>query len=421
MSKIDRRKFCSNIGVCGSIIFAGCINSNTINDTTSNPGIPFESIIQSIYIWDYGPILATNTQVRERFYDQMHNLGVNTIFLSWGALQSVSLSNIKSFIKNSHEQNLQVHALIGTAGKNAVTNAKESTFELLEYNNDRSSTIKFDGIQLNIEPRDVDLDAFLNEYRTLLEELLGKKGIQDEKLTLSSAIGWWWGDSSPENTAQLVEHESLNYIVVMAYWNTEQEIRNRLSSVVSKTEVPYVLAVETQEFPKDTTNKRVTFYEEGKSTVNEVLGNIITDPPTPEFSGVAYHYYQSSVSKWNSLKEVGLSDEYAKPGDEINILVTVIFDDNFPDSAHRCEIVVEIEGSKSKYTTTKIIEPTSREPKKASINWNVPRDISPEIYSIEASLNDIVFVDTNREAINKRSDPIKLDKKYIGEINITQS
>lgn len=390
------------------------MGSDNVNNTQS----PSELAIQSIYVWDYGPILTTNIQAQERFFDQVHDLDLNTIFLSWGALQTTSTTNLASFIKTSHEQGLQVHALIGTAGDNAVANAEESVPRIIEYNRDQSFAAKFDGIHLNIEPRDTDLNEFLDKYQILLDKLLDEDITENDELTVSAAVGWWWGNTSSKKTVQLVEHEIFDYITIMAYWNTEQEIRNRLEPIVSDTEVSYVLAVETQEFAKDTTNKNVTFYEQGESAVNEVLSNIESNPPTPEFSGFAYHYFQSSVSKWNLLRRVELNKEYLSPKDKLDINITVAFDDDFPDSAHRSEIIVKFSSHQSEYTTSKIIEPPGRQLENISLSWIVPPDIEPDTYSCEVIINDIVFVDTNREAISKRSNPVELDRRSVDEVEI---
>lgn len=418
MSGISRRMLCCAMGTCGQILITGCMENNRSDEDMTTPESVSESHIRAIYIWDYGPVLATDTQARGRFFNQMDQLGVNTVFLSWGALQSASISDRESFIKHSHEQDLQVHALIGTAGENAVTNAEKVVPEILSYNSKHPSSTQFDGMHLDVEPGETDIDMFLDEYRTLLEQLLDDDLIENQKLLISSAVGWWWGNESQRKTSLLVGHDILDYVVIMAYWNTEKEIRKRLSAIVSENDVPYVLAVETQEFAKNTTNKRVSFYDQGYSVLDSVLDNIETSPPTSKFRGIAYHYYQSSISKWNSLKDVQISNKTARPGDKITILVEVLFDDNFPKSSHKSEIIVKIDRGESTQTLSEMIEPPSREVERVSINWTIPSDTELGDYSVRVILNDLVLVDENREAVSRRSNPVELDSINAGTISV---
>ena len=377
---------------------------------------------RAVYVWGYAGTLATNDDTANRFFERATDEDINTVFLSWGAFKSVSVSERAAFIKKAHKNNLQVHALIGTSERTAVTNAKKTIPEIIAYNKGRDSAAQFDGIHLDAEPGGADVKSFLDEYRTLLDGVRtdiqsdSSASINSQKMALSAAVGPWWTNNAPTKTKQVVEQSALDYVVVMAYSDTEQEIRNRLSKITSDTDTPYVLAVETQEFTQG--NKEdVTYYEEGQQDVKSTLQSI-AGASSPGYLGSAYHFYQSSVSTWDALESASLRKTTIEPGDRVTVDTDVVFDDNFPQSSHRSQLRVEFDRQGSAYTIQEIktITPPGNQLTETSVEWQTPTDVRPGEYQVTISLVDTTIENDDREAVASRSEPIILDQIKLGTL-----
>lgn len=380
---------------------------------------------QAVYVWGYAGTLATDEAAADRFFERTDEKDINTVFMSWGAFNSASAADRAAFIERAHENDLQVHALIGTAGSDAGTNAEQTIPEVIAYNDGQSSAAQFDGIHLDVEPGQADLETFLDNYRTMLDgartQIQSDSGasINSQGMALSSAVGWWWANNAPTKTEQVVEQNALDYVVVMAYWDTEEEVRNRLSNIVSNTDTPYVVGVETQEFPQDG-DDRVTFYEEGEAAADAALQSIAVDPPSSEHIGGAYHFYQSSVSTWDALKNAEAANSSIGPDETVMINVDVAFDDNFPEASHQSQVVVQFKGQEETYTSSKTISPPNSQQTTTAVEWSPPSDISPGKYQVTVSLFDPTFEDEDREVTATRSEPIQLDKITAGTVSIEE-
>ena len=379
---------------------------------------------RAVYVWGYAGVLATDDAAATRFFERTEELGIETVFLSWGASTAVSAQERAGFVADAHANGLQVHALVGTAGSDAVTNAAATIPDILTYNENRSTSERFDGVHLDVEPGTADLGTFLGEYRTLLDGIRteiqadGGATIDSQALALSAAIGWWWPNSHPTETEQLVDAPALDYVVVMAYWDTEREVRDRLSNVVSRTETPYVLAAETQEFT-DGGDERVTFYEEGPVATNRTLQNVSETPPSPGHIGGAFHFYQSSVSTWDTLREVTPNATRVTAGETVTVETTVLFDDNFPTASHESRLLVRFEGPNATYTTTTTTAPPSRQPTTVPVEWTVPADIEGGSYRVTATLRDTTVENDSRQPIRTRSTPVTLDRLEADSLTVT--
>jgi hypothetical protein len=97
---------------------------------------------------------------------------------------------------------------------------------------------------------------------------------------------------APERTRRLVEHDALEYVVVMAHGDTMPEIRRRLARVVKDTGALYALAVE----PRTATGGAgIPMHSAtgGLSNTEQTAAAIERNPPSPGYLGVALHHYGS--------------------------------------------------------------------------------------------------------------------------------
>lgn len=379
---------------------------------------------KAVYIWGYADTIATDDAVANRFFERANQNGINTVFLSWEVFKSVPESERAAFLKRAHKNDLQIHALVGTAGSGAVADAEQTISEIITYNEGRSSEAQFDGIHLDIEPGAANIETFLEEYQVMLQgartEITSDSGasISSQKMKLSSAVGWWWANSAPVETKALVEQDALDYIVVMAYWDTEQEVRNRVSNIVSDTSKPYVVAVETQEFTQNGADESVTFYEEGPDAVTAVLNDINESPPDSEYLGSAIHFYQSSVSTWDALYDGEAEQTTIRPGDQVSFNVDVVFDDNFPRASHESDLTVQLKGNGETFERTVTITPPSSQVSRTTVTWDSPKTIPEGTYNATALLYDTTIENADRIPVGTRTDPVLLDTLDLGEITV---
>jgi len=367
----------------------------------------------AVYVWGYASTLATDEDAAARFFERADDQGLETVYLSWGALKSVSDSARTHFIQQAHSEGIEVHALVGTAGSNAISNSETSIEEVLSYNDGKSDSEQFDGIHLDAEPGESDLPVFLEEYETMLDgartDIESDGGtVKSQNLTLSSAVGWWWAEQEPSATENILEQNSLDYIVVMAYHEQNNEVRDRLSTVTSRTEIPYVLAIETQEFPQEASSEKITLYEEGKTDVYDLRNGIEDNPPNSGYLGSALHYYQSSVSKWDALQDVTVTESTVSAGGTAQFDVDLVLDDNFPRSSHESNVVVRLTGQGETYEKVVTVSPEGSELTTETIELTLPDDAPTGEYDVTVFLNDTTYENTDYEAVATRADPVTL-------------
>lgn len=376
---------------------------------------------KAVYVWGYAGTLITNEDAADRFFERADEKGIETVYLSWGASQYVSASERAAFIEEAHENDMQVHALIGATGSSAVSESEQTIPEVLSYNQGRDDAQQFDGIHVDAEPAGADLQTFLGDYQTLLDGARTDirsdgESINSQGLALSIAVGPWWADNAPTETRQLVEQESLDYIAVMTVRDSEQALRDRLATVVTGADVPYVVVAETKELPNNPEER--TFYEEGEDATEAALEGISENPPSDGYLGSAYHQYQSSVSTWDALKGAETTESSLSAGETVTVNAEVLFDDNFPTSSHRSQVVVRFEGQDSSYTASKTITPPGKSQTTASVEWTVPSDAPSGEYQVTVSLLDTTLENGQYEAIASRSNPVKLDEADAGTVTV---
>ncbi|MFC4987834.1 hypothetical protein [Saliphagus infecundisoli] len=392
---------------------AGTVGLTGIAGTAAAQGTKVAADERALYVWGYAPVLATDGAARERFIERTDRFGIDTVYLSWGALRSASPAAIGGLSEAAHAAGLAVHAMTGAYGLGATDIAREVVGEVRAHNDEYGPDAGFDGLHLNLECAPGDLRPFLESLVALLDE---RPSIAPD-LEVSATVAWWWAlpDYEPALARAVAAHPALAASVIMAYWDEPEEVRRRLATIVEGLDAPHLLAIETQEFPGGAS--WVTTYEEGWSGLRTIEEAIAADPPGGGYGGIAIHYYESGLAAWDALRNARFDRETARPRDRVAVEATVVFDDTFPASAHESDLTVVFDGPK-RYTATTTVTPPSNEPVTASVEWHVPHDAPAGEYAVRATLSDPTVENGDREAVGRRAEPVVLGERDLGTLSV---
>lgn len=374
---------------------------------------------RAVYVWRIARALATEEPARERFVSRAERYGIGTVYLSWGALRTAPRSARRRLVAAMHDAGLETHAMIGTDTLDGIGDARDLIDAVTDHNERVEPRARLDGVHLNLEIGADELVPFLERYVEFLDELADDGSADLEGLDLSATIAWWWGlaNHAPGLTDMLAEHPVLDYGVVMAYWESSDEVRKRLSTVVSGLDAAYVLAIETMEFPDVDGNYPVTTYEEGWGAARAIESAIESDPPADGFQGVALHHYESGLAAWDALWDVELDRSVVRRGGEVVVDATVVFDDTRPAAAHGSELAVVFEGPE-RYAERTTVTPPARTPTDVSLRWEVPAGAPLGRYTVTASLADLT-VEDDEGGVESRSTPVVLGERPLGRLWVT--
>ena len=256
---------------------------------------------RAMYVWEEAARLVTDAAAADRLFEWGEN-GPETLFLSWGAIVDISPEALASFLRAAHEHDILVCGLVGAFDTEGIDAARRVSAAIVAYNAGRPDAERFDGIHLDVEPDRNAPGPFLDAYHAALADApeIGAAGesVASQELSLSAAVGWWWAsaDRAPERTRRLVEHDALDYVVVMAYGDTTPEIRRYLSMVVADTSALYVLAVEPRTVAD---SARIPARSEtGRlPKVERTVAAVERNPPSPGYLGAALHHYGSLLNR----------------------------------------------------------------------------------------------------------------------------
>lgn len=272
------------------ILLASCENTNVKKttpslDITSNISNNNDYYIKGTWCW--------NKNLDVKYLDFAYENNVNEIYYC----DSNFDSNTISFINNAKKRNISVYLL---AGEYEWLDDETSLYSLIdnyiEFNDKNINLYK--GIHLDIEPhQDPNFNDNRYELITKLISLIYNLKIKYPNIEFSYDIPFWLDD---EITFNGLTKEAYKYILdyadkvfIMSYRDTKDGILN-----VAKEELEYanennkkiILSVETYSLEGD----QVSFYEEGKSVLNNVLKEL-----EGVSSGVSIHHLKS----WYELKD----------------------------------------------------------------------------------------------------------------------
>jgi hypothetical protein len=377
---------------------------------------------RAVYVWGYAWAVVNDEAAASRFFETAAEEEITTVYLAAGVVRSTPDEELARFIGDAHARGLTVEALVPGTRVQGVWDAEGVAAEVVSYNEDRAESARFDGIHFDVEPAGADLDRFLSAYESMLDRLPsvsgGSETVASQGLTVSASVGPYWSYTHPERAKAVVSHPTMDYVSLMAYSETERGVRRQVRSIMTGTDTPYLVAVETQEFTRPVGFSTYSHYERGPDSVESLLDSIAEDPPVAGYSGGALHYYASAVSAWHALDDVRLSTTSVRPGESLSVTASILFDDYFARSSHRSDVVVLVEGNGETYRAETTIEPPSRREVAPTLTVSIPETAPSGQYAVTVLLLDTTYEGSDREAVGARADPVEIGRVDAGTITV---
>jgi len=254
------------------------------------PGQPQTPLAKPFGVWWWNDELDEET-----YLTFAQNNGVNEVYYC----NSIFNDKTSNFIKVANQKGMKVYWLAGEyKWLDNSENLISKVNEFVQYQN--NFDYDFEGVHLDIEPHQhPDFDSKRNELITKLVAISNELKQTYSSVKFEYDIPFWLDDeiSYGGQTKQAFKFmiDYADRIFLMSYRDTAQKIYD-----VSKDEIEYakavdktlVLGVETKENEIDI----VSFFEEGKSVMNEEIKTIQT--MLPNNFGICVHHIKS----WFDLK-----------------------------------------------------------------------------------------------------------------------
>ncbi len=256
-------------------------------------------------------IFNTNGE-RDAYLDFMQAKGITTVYLFVGNQNPVGnpaeplsffADQYAQIVSDIHSRAMEVFALIGhsydpnapSAWQDAASTSGPSATHfqnVLSYNDSRSASEQFDGVNLDLEPWTFpewdtgDRAVILSQYLDLSQHLMQQKQIQGPGLQVGPAAPFWFdehavtwnGQEKPTN-----EHvqDIYDYIAIQDYRDTalagsfgsitslaQEEMAYADTLAAQNIHKPVVIGVETK---ASSEGQYVTFFEEGEHVMEHEL------------------------------------------------------------------------------------------------------------------------------------------------------
>lgn len=225
---------------------------------------------------------------------------------------------IQRFLEVANEYDIKIHAL---AGHPSWSEPSLSYIPVLladyviKFNKSKENTIKFDGIQFDIEFYNQEnfknnKDASLLEYLELINNLVGKISTHNKKsdhqLRFGLAIPYWfdkdenkvmWKGKDKQIAYHLIDIlDQLpgSYLAIMAYRDSPRGKNGSIN--ISKDEIIYAqnntqnISIIVGQEVDNTEEKRISFFNKGKSYFKRAVIDIISEFSQYQvFKGIAVH------------------------------------------------------------------------------------------------------------------------------------
>lgn len=398
----------------------------TVLDSTATRGTLQTSTIdvptRAVYVWaGSAERLATDDDAAARFFGRLDEAGINTVYLDAYVIEDAPREEVAAFLRAAHDRGLHVNALVGAIGVEGVDEAERLTTIVVAYNADET-TATFDGLRYDVEPGTDDVSKVLVDYVAYLDRIhsveAAGESVRSQGLPIGIDVGPGWIARAPGISDQLITHPQVDYLVVQAYHEEPARVRSSLSAVVTKTDKPYVLGVETEELPGTAADANITLYEQGPDATTDLIRTVGSDPPSSDYHGIAVHFYGSAVSTWDAIRGGHVDSNVTAPGDTVSVTTRVVYDDYFTQSAHRSQVVVLFRGADATYLTASSIEPAGWSVTNTTVEWTVPDDISTGTYRITVLLLDTTVEDDDRTAVGTRTVPVEADRIDLGTVTV---
>lgn len=263
-----------------------------------------------LYVWKQrARNIVLDGESRAQFIRHARQLDLSNVFLSSGALrnanQDILIQNnrspLRDFVKTCNEHGINVHMTIPQKGPEGIRTSVADDLPELKAVADAHG---FTGIHFEHEPYGDGraLIRFLESYDTQLDR------VDTGNLQFSIAIAWWWFKKEPEKAIPVREHNAVNFVTSMSFYDEAERIQKRLAwSLINETEStypfepremsnkPFVLVIEISDAPS---NESTTFHQEGLEQAATELEWLLDAPITnlrenPQFQGVCIQDYDA--------------------------------------------------------------------------------------------------------------------------------
>jgi hypothetical protein len=272
---------------------------------------PLQINTDGVYVWGSAIDILEQDGSRTEFYDVMADAGATTAYFSWGACEasSATVADLEQFVLESESNGIDVELMAGpTPGQDAPAEfSNDYVPAMLSYLDSYADPA---GIHLDIEPGEGSLDSFRYKYESVLSDIEAENTLNGVHVS----VVWcdWWTQNATADTKNVRDHGRVDSVVVMAYEDTESEIRTSIKDAMqdgtdfsgSRTysSQHYVTAVEVQDPDGKSLDPGSTLYDEGEDGTASILDALDSDPTPGNYHGNVIHDYHA-LRNWTNASE----------------------------------------------------------------------------------------------------------------------
>lgn len=262
---------------------------------------------RALWVWKIDPV--SSIKQRKELFQLCQRTNCSVLYLFFPEfLEAPSpdyFNALSEFLKESHQLKIKVEALTG----NPVWSLAENHHLLLnwikfflDYNKERSTEERIDGVSLDVEPYltaewERDRERIKKDYLDLLRKCRELIDSYNQEFRLGVAIPFFY-DKEDEGRFERSLLDYVDYVALMDYYDTAKEIIERARfhiALAKESNKRVVIGVETQDLVEMHQGKRRnTFIEEGWEEMERQLEKVKeTFLYEASFEGFAIHHYDS--------------------------------------------------------------------------------------------------------------------------------
>jgi hypothetical protein len=246
-----------------------------------------------VYVWKTEDIVSSDSAYQE-FLQKMDEMGASVAIFAWPDSYRAELAEKMDDLLFNH--GIKTHVCIAPAGEDSPLYMKSSVEEVDSWMADNN--LSGYTIHSAVEPHNGDIDTFLQNYETALDDLEATSF--ESNPDISAGISWWWPDKATDRASYdvLLTHSVLDELVAWPYHDTEELYRDRLKRTVRQdaliglgpvTPIPYSPTLELKsEYPD------ASFSHKTESEIDEIIDRLNNDPPVSKNpNNVLVHDYSA--------------------------------------------------------------------------------------------------------------------------------
>lgn len=258
---------------------------------------------KATWLWDTPLIRASAADIVQFCKSNQ----INVIYLQIN--RDVPTSDYASFIRLAGASGIEIHALDGRAtwGFTANRPSIDRSFDwLARYQSKAAADERFTGVHVDIEPYALPYwsktgSDYITQWQDNVRYIVQKS--KDLQLPIAADIPFWLsGYKTPDGQETLSRWMMRHYgaVTILAYRDTAQGISDMASAELTEAadlNIPATVGVETL---PSLEGGNITFFEEGRTLMNERLGqaaSLLTEHGT--FAGIAIHDYKA----WRAMQD----------------------------------------------------------------------------------------------------------------------